>query len=649
MSRPVEPDDLFRLQFLMGADLAPDGRSAVYALARSDQAANTEHHDLYLLDVETGESTRLTDGDEMNVGAAFSPDGKRIAFMSTRDGIPQIFEMSATGGEARAVTSLPMGVTSGPAWSPDGSRIAFTAGGQEAPRDPSLPYRVTRAIWRVDGIGPVDDAVQAVWVTDLDGGEPRPLTDVRSLAYQPVWAADGLSINYLISHDPDAPPMATQLRRVTLDGDIQVLAESGFILSHAACPDGRVAFVLGYEFGRLPGTKGDLWVLDPRTGVSERRAGGLDVGVGGILLMDMPPGMSMGSLVVSDNGSHAYAPVARGGQGTIHRFALDGPESWEPVVDGDRHAAPAAFAGGRLLFAGYSLFEPGDLYVLDEATGEERRLTSVNEAVTSELELPDLHHLSYAGPDGVPVEGWFLSPQGSAPPYPTVVGVHGGPHAGWGHIFNFDFQMFAGAGFGVLFVNQRGSTGYGDDFATVIHADQGNLDFADLMAGVDHAVERGLADNDRLGIFGLSAGGFMTGHAIAHTDRFKAACPENPGFNWFSIYGTSDSGLWAGPEMMGGHPHEAFDAYVRCSPVFAAHRATTPTLFLHHDNDYRSPSEQTEQYYAIMKANGQVAEMLRFPGTGHLGSLLGPPSHRAAQNEAMLEWMTRYLVEVPAG
>jgi dipeptidyl aminopeptidase/acylaminoacyl peptidase len=201
----------------------------------------------------------------------------------------------------------------------------------------------------------------------------------------------------------------------------------------------------------------------------------------------------------------------------------------------------------------------------------------------------------------------------------------------------------------VLLVNHRASTGYGDAFATAIRGDWGNLDYADLMTGVDHAVEEGLADSERLGIFGVSGGGNLTGWVIGHTDRFKAACPENPLLNWFSMYGTSDIGAAFGVLELGGSPHEVEEIYRRCSPITYAHRCTTPTLFLQHEADFRCPAEQSEQFFTVLRVNGVPAEMLRFPNTSHGGSLLGPLGHRRAQNEALLDWMNRYvLAETPA-
>jgi dipeptidyl aminopeptidase/acylaminoacyl peptidase len=243
----------------------------------------------------------------------------------------------------------------------------------------------------------------------------------------------------------------------------------------------------------------------------------------------------------------------------------------------------------------------------------------------------------------VDVEGWYLKPPLGTAPYPTILYIHGGPHGAYGHIFSFDFQLLAGAGYGVLIVNHRASTGYGNDFSTAIKGDWGNLDYQDLMAGVDHAIALGLADADRLGVCGLSGGGNLSSWIVGQTDRFKAAVPENPVTNWVSFYGVSDVGVWFAVEQMGGHPHEIPDVYARCSPITYAHRCTTPTLLVQGENDYRCPAEQSEQFYTVLKANGCAVEMLRLPNSSHGGAIIGPVASRRAQNEALLDWFQRYI------
>ena len=656
MTRPIAPEDLFSFRFVVGADLSPDGTRVVFAQTRivpgeTEDDDEVEHSDLHLLDVGSGAIRRLTFNDSTNSAPAISPDGSQVAFTSSRTEKAQLWLLPLDGGEARRVTDLPQGVGGGAVWSPDGTKIAFTAGPQEEPRKPERPYRVTRTVWRFDAVGVLDETVQDVYVLELgdDSAEPRRLTDDRFMNSLPKWSGDGQSLVYVASHDPDTHVLASRLRRVDLDGNVTDLTDpDGLVDSHAPLADGRVVYSQSFELGTVVGTRDSFYVLDPSTGTRTRRGADIAGHIQGGIQPDNPAAyLGSGQLLLDEGDGGAIVKVQTGGEVALVRIALDGEDSHTVVAGGPRACVALAARGRKVLFAAFGFTEPGDLYLVDLETGAERRLTRLNEDLVAELAWPAVVPLSFPSSDGETVEGWFLRPAEAKTPLPTVLGIHGGPHSAWGNHFNFDHLMFAGAGYGVLLVNHRASTGYGDAFATAIRGDWGNLDYADLMAGVDHAIEEELADPDRLGVFGISGGGNLTGWIIGHTDRFKAACPENPVFNWFSMYGTSDISADFSVRELGGTPDEVEDVYRRCSPITYAHRCTTPTLFLQHEADCRCPPEQTEQFYVVLRVNGVPAEMLRFPNTPHVGSIMGPIGHRRAENEALLDWMNRWVLGVP--
>ncbi|GAB1823747.1 S9 family peptidase [Herbidospora sp. RD11066] len=649
MTRSINPEDLFRLRFLVGATLSPDGTRVVYAQTRVDAEASVEHVDLHLLDVAHGTSVRLTHSDCVNTAPAFSPDGTQVAFLSTRSGRPQLWLLPLAGGEARQVTDLAQGVGGAPVFSPDGTKIAFTAGPPGPPRDPGIPYRVTRTIWRQDGIGLVDDALQDIHILDLTtGDEPRRLTSDGWFNANPKWHPDGESLVYVAAHKPGGTRPDSRLHLITLDGQVtDVTGTDGelTIFMHTVSRDGRVVYVTNYEGGTKAGVRSPLYVVDPATGRREARATDVPGHLIGLMQNDSPSaGFVPGRIILTEDGGSALVQAQSNGAISIIRVPLSGPDEHEVLVSGERVCTPIAAAGGTVLFAAFGFTEPGDFHTVDPDGANERRITRFNEEVLAELTLPVVQRMTFPSKDGAEVEGWFLSPADAEGPVPTVMLIHGGPHAAWGHTFGFEALMFNGAGYGVIEINHRASTGYGDDFATAITGDWGNLDYADLMAGVDHAIELGLADPDRLGVAGISGGGNLTGWIIGHTDRFKAACPENPVFNWISFYGTSDVGAWMGDIELGGPPFELLDTYARCSPLAYALHCTTPTLFLQHENDYRCPAEQTDQFYTALKIIGVPTEMLRFPGSSHGGSVIGPIGHRRAQNDALLDWMSRYVL-----
>ncbi len=646
--RTLQKEDLCQLRFLNGGALSPDGERVVYAVNKINAEDDKEYSTIYLHDIASGKTRQMTNGAAVDGLPSWSPDGRSIAFSSDRGGKAQLYLLPVDGGEARQLTNFQRGIGGGIAWSPDGGKIAFSAvADAQSPDLGKEAYRLDRTVYRFDGIGYLDDAVQDIYVLDIASGATKQLTDDRGNNSNPRWAPDGGSILYDANMRFDnSRAMTPDLKSVDLEGRQTLLLEDWASVDKASfTPDGaRIVFVGRPDDGKPIGTKSDLYVLDMKTGDITCRTQSLDVGVGGRLSLDMPvAGLSLPNLLVSDDGACAYATVQRGGTDHIYRIALQGVEDCRQITQGDCAVFPLDRHGEKLLFARTSLNSPPELFTLELNSGVSKQRTELNANMLEEIELPASEHLTWNSIDGAAVEGWYMKPPAGEAPYPTILYIHGGPHAAYGCGFHFDFQMLAGAGYGVLFLNHRASTGYGDSFSTAIKGDWGNLDYQDLMSGVDHAIELGLADADRLGVCGSSGGGNLSCWILGQSDRFKAAIPQNPVTNWRSFYGTSDIGIWFSVEQMGGHPHEIPEVYERCSPITYAHRCRTPTLMVQSELDWRCPAEQSEQFYTVLKANGCVVEMLRQPGGYHGASISGAVNLRRAHNDAMLEWFARYL------
>lgn len=647
MTHPIEPSDILALTILHGASLSPDSGQVVYCASQLAEGGDEEHLHLWLLPLDGGKARALTTGPYRDSEPQWAPDGKRIAFLSNRGEKPQLYLIALDGGEPEALTALPQGVGSGPAWSPDGSHLAFSALPEARETDSSRPYRVTRHIPRFDGLGNPDEAAQAIFVVPATGGEARRLTGDALHHGNPTWSPDGKEIAFVASINDDSFRSHAHLRCVTLTGEERiVVSEWGYVeygSSLAWTPDGARLLFIGQPFGRPAGFKNDLWAV-AREGAPQCRSAKLAVGVGGYIQPDMP-GQLMRSprTLVAADGRSAIVQGTEGGSAILYRVALTGEESVEPLLTGERSCAGLGLVGNTLLFAQSTLNDPANLFLADVATGTERQLTDLNGALLAVRLLPTVERLSFPSADSTKVEGWLLKPATGKPPYPTVLYIHGGPHAGFGYMYEGDFQLLAGAGMAVLFINQRGSTGYGDTFASIV-GEWGNLDYADTIAGVDYAIAQGWVDGERLGVAGLSAGGYLGAWIVGHTERFKAAMLENPVIDWVSFYGTSDIGPRFAAEELGGQPHEIPEVYRRCSPISSAHLCRTPTLLVQGEADHRCPPGQSEQFYRALKATGCPTEMLRLPGGSHLGTIRGTPRLRRAQNDALLAWMKRYLL-----
>ncbi len=487
--------------------------------------------------------------------------------------------------------------------------------------------------------------MQNIYIQAVDGGEPQQLTDEAQLNRTLRWSPNGREIPYLASHDPDRPELFfTKLRvakveQVPREGKVDEILglDWGFIKNANWTPDGR-RIVFAAATGEQPmGTKDDLWIIDREGGATENRTKALNW----VVEVQWYPVFGAGKMLNAETA--ALVNVVREGTKGIYSVALAGDPHWQPLIGGERAVSLQDADDKRMLFFSSTLENPGELCIANLDGSEERQITRVNSRHIAEIAFPKVEHLLYENAEGSQIEGWLLVPSTGEPPYPTILYIYGGPHGWYGYQYGSDFQMLAGAGYAVLFTNPRGSTGYGDAFATALSGNWGVMDYKDLMAGVDYVIEKGFSDPDRLGICGRSYGGFLTCFTVGQTDRFKAAVAENPITELVSHYGTADMGPYGSLSELGGKPHEIPDVYRRSSPITYAHRCATPTLLIQGEADYRCPAGQSEQFYTHLKANGCITEMIRFPGMSHVASINGPINVQKAQNEALLDWMNKYI------
>jgi dipeptidyl aminopeptidase/acylaminoacyl peptidase len=638
-------DDLFKLKALLGAKLSPDGKTAVYCVSYLEGEKRETKAGLWLLEIESGAVRQLTAGVKTDTSPAWSPDGKEIAFLSTRGGGPQIFVIPVDGGEARPITPEGMLIGGGPLWSPDGKYIAFTAAPKpETPPEPGKPYRVTRNIYRFNGIGYLDPLVQDVYVIPSAGGDPKQLTDDKLMNASLVWSPDGQEILFLASFDPHEFFPRSELKLVSLSGEARSLISTdwGQVMAAVWTPDSRKIVFVGQENSKPFGAKNDLYVIKRHGSKPELRTSGLKEGVYGGLQGDFPS-MIQGIIGVSKDGANALVSAQIGGAVPLYKVALQGKESFKPVLAGDRNITLTGMTADRLLFTVEDMQNTLDVYTADLDGKNEKRLTRINDELLSGFLFPQTERLLFTGAEGAQVEGWYLKPAVGQAPWPTILYIHGGPTGAFGHTFSIDFQNFAAQGYGVLFINPQGSTGYGDEFSTAINPDWGNRDYRDLMAGVDCVIEKGWADPDKLGVGGLSYGGYMSCWIVGHTDRFKAAIPENPVTDWLSMYGASDISAWLCETAFGGKPYEVPEIYRKTAPITYAHNAVTPTLLIQGEVDWRCPAVQSEEFYAVLKSAGCIVEMIRVPNGSHVMSIGEDPNWRYQSNEEMIDWFDRYV------
>jgi dipeptidyl aminopeptidase/acylaminoacyl peptidase len=648
------PSDLDHLISVGSPVLSPDGRRVAFVVTRVDADANEYHSQVWLADVDgSRRPLPFTSGEHKDAEPAWSPDGSRLAFTSSR-GAGEKTKVSLqvapvdTGGEVVTLARFREGVGS-LRWSPDGATIAFTTRTPDeryAEEDEGKrpPRRITRLYSRLDDVGATSDRPQHVYVIPADGSAPpRNLTPGEHQFSTPSWTPDSAALVVAgAAHDTWDLDLRHDLHLVDVASGKRtpLTGTTGVYDSPAVSPDGgRVAFVgtddpdtyprndhvavkglqddthtwvsqkLDRTFSPFPGARPPIWLDDDRLLVS-----------------------------VEDRGDvHLYALTADGQAPT-------------PVWDGTGCVTGFDSAAGTVAFTLSTAIRTGELYVLDG--GQPRRLTDLSAGFARQARLREPEHFTVGSTDGtVDLDAWLLRPDGfeEGRTYPLLLNVHGGPFTQYANRFFDEVQMQARAGYAVLWCNPRGSSGREESFGRAIAGPAiggtgwGTVDYDDVMAVLDHALAHNpFVDPERVGIIGGSYGGYMTTWAVSHSDRFRAAISERAANNLLSLEWASDAAgafrTWFGVSHL-----DDPEAYLRHSPVSYVRDIDTPLMILHAEGDLRCPVEQADQLFVALRLLGKEVEMVRFTGESHELSRSGTPAHRKQRAEIILDYFDRHL------
>jgi len=673
--RNLTIEDLTALHWIADPQVSPDGSRVAFTRVWVDAEADEYRTAIWQVSADGTGLRRLTAG-ELDAQPRWSPDGTRLAFVrATEAGKPgQICVLPTDGGEASPLTKLEKGAAD-PAWSPDGRRIAFTSRANPALDDPAKkkprhePGRlVTEPVWRWNEQGFIDpDHLPHLWVIDAAGGEPRPLTSGRFAEGAPRWSRDGRFVLFL-SDRRNQPWFGRErpwLYRVAADLDaktggarMEALTEiDGTVTAFREGADGRIAMTgCLYAERLLSYDQPGLLVGEParardgaQAALSVRPvAAGADFPFGeGISADQHPPrGGGAAPLGFSPDGRAVIAMMAKHGSAILVSADLASGEvaEWTPAGR-DLIAGTASADGRRWALTLGDWTRPGDLHLLEVATGKLRKLCGLNDALLEGTRHAGLEEFWVRASDGTRIQAWLVTPPGFDPAkkYPLILEIHGGPHAAYGFSFFHEFQTFAAAGFVVLFTNPRGSTSYGSEFANVIQYRYPGDDFHDLMSAVDDVLKRGFVDAKRLGVCGGSGGGLLTNWIVTHTGRFAAAVTDRCVADWASMYYSCDFTLFT-ESWFKKPPFEDPAEYAERSPVTFASRITTPLFIVHSEDDWRTPIGQGETMFRALKQQRKKTAMVRFPGENHELSRSGTPSRRLQRLSLYRRWFGRFLL-----
>jgi dipeptidyl aminopeptidase/acylaminoacyl peptidase len=647
--RAVEPRDITRIRWVSDARIAPDGRRVAFAVTTLCEERDEYLSQLWMVDAAGGEPRRFTTGPGRDTAPRWSPDGCFVAFLSERGGRtkPQLHVIPADGGEAVVLTDLANGVAD-PVWSPDSTRIAFvarTGGGPEAEREDekrkSKPARVITTLkYKLDGEGFVHDRRPHLFVVGRDGGAPVQLTGGDLGESDPAWSPDGAWLAFSSArHDERDVDDASDIWLMPAAGGEprRLTATDGPALAPAFAPDGAAVAYVGRAGRNRLGGHFHVFTLSVAGGAPVALTAPLDRSVA-------VPG---GRPIWTPDGAVLFAVENRGAV-AVCRVRPDAPGAVARIVTGSRSVADLSVSrdGARLAFVASESISPAEVFLAAADGSGERQLTDLNAGWKADVARGRPERLTFERA-GMAVDAWIIRPFGWEPGrrYPALVNVHGGPHAQYGEGFFDEFQVYAGAGYGVVFCNPRGSRGSSEAFARAVVGDWGGGDYADVMAAVDEALRRAdWIDAGRLGLMGGSYGGFMTSWAVGHTDRFRAACSERAVNNQLTMFGTSDIGHWFQVVQSGGAmPWEDPARWAGRSPITYATRIRTPLLIIHAEDDLRCPIGEAEQLFVALKMLGRDVTFVRFPGEHHELSRSGKPCHRLERFRIILDWFAGHL------
>jgi dipeptidyl aminopeptidase/acylaminoacyl peptidase len=630
-------DHFFEFRNVRNPQISPDGKWVAYTVSKPDLKGNKSETRIWMVPADGGEAIPMTAKGYSASQPRWSPDGKYLSFMASRDGAQtQVWALNRLGGEAQQLTDVKQGVN-GYEWSPDGSRLLLMIRdakpeAEKGREDWPVPYVIDRLQFKRDYVGYLDRRRVHIYTFTPGDSAAVQITSGDFDHSEPAWSPDGKRIAF-VSNRTDNPDGNSNDDIWIVDADntdkgqtiVQVTTNPGRDRSPAWSPDGRyITYTTVIDTSVI-------WYPTTHLAISPA-----DGGPARVLTESLDRHVS--SPRFAPDGRSVWFLIEDGGESQLVSIGTNG-RNFNRVISGQVSVSSFDMMGQRVVALKGTASAPDEIFAWTNRGL--RQLTNVNSAFLSGVNLGEVKEINFSSWDGTPIHGFLVKPVGyrEGERYPTILWIHGGPVAQFDHSFSFTAHLFAANGYAVVMVNPRGSSGYGQAFSEILFADWGNKDYEDVMAAIDHVIEEGYADPERLGVGGWSYGGILTNYVITKTDRFRGAISGASEALYRSNYGHDHYQLtW---ELELGLPWENAEAWERISPFNDVANIVTPTLWIGGALDWNVPILNSEQMYQAMRRLGRETLLVVYPNEHHG---IRQPVFQKDRFERYLHWFGKYVL-----
>ena len=657
-SNHFEMMDVFQLEFASDPQISPDGKHIVYERNSMDIMEDRRRTELWTVDADGSNHRKLTVRAVGESSPRWSPDGSMLAYLSKEEGKTQIFLRWMDTGQSAVLTQVldsPRQI----AWSPDGQYIAFSMLVPEPePSLATLPAKPKGAKWadppkliervrnRADGTGYLPHGFNHLFVVPVSGGTARQVTTGDFHHRSALsWTPDSKTLVFSANRNEnwEYEFKNSEIYSVSLeDGEIRALTDkNGPDESPVVSPDGNSIAYLGYDDKIRTYQVTELHIMNIDGTGKGRLTESLD--------------RSASDPVWSSDGRGLFFQYDSEGNTKIAHVTLDGEvRVLAHDLGGTSYGRP--YGGGSFSVADSGAFaftltrpeRPGDVALGTLSGSRVKYLTALNDDLLAHKTVGAVEEIWFDSSfDGRKIQGWIVKPPDFDPQrkYPLILEIHGGPISNYGDRFSAEIQLYATAGYVVLYTNPRGSTSYGGEFGDLLYHNYPGEDYDDVISGVDAVIAKGYVDDCNLFVTGGSAGGILTAWIVGKTNRFTAAVAAKPVINWYSTVLVADNYYVYHNYRYPGSPWENPEAYMKFSPISLVGNVETPTLLLTGDADLRTPLSESEQFFHALLLRRIDTAVVRIPGASH--NIVARPSQLIAKVANIIAWFERYRDEGP--